>query len=160
MSRAKCVSTPSLRLGRTLAALALLTLPVGCGKGEPGLVPVSGRVTLNGGPWPKEGTITFTPAGAVEGSDRAQSRPGSGKFDIEGSFTVGSFEPADGLFPGRYQVGIECLEAEPGMDDKGRMVGGKSLIPKKFQSGATSGLSFVVKPGERSAVASLDVKTK
>ena len=160
MSRAESVSTASCRLARALAAFVLLTLPVGCGTGEPGLVPVSGRVTLDGGPWPKGGTITFTPAGGVVGSDPTQSRPGSGKFDADGSFTVGSFEPDDGLFPGSYQVGIECLDAEPGMDNKGRMVGGKSLIPTKFQSGKTSGLTFVVKPGENSAVASLDVKTK
>ena len=123
-------------------------------------MPVNGRVTLDGGPWPKEGTITFTPVGEGEGSDATQTRPGSGKFGTDGAFTVGSFEPGDGLFPGRYQVGIECLDAEPGMDNKGRMVGGKSLIPNKFQSGATSGLSFVVEPGESSAEATFDVKTK
>ncbi len=160
MSRAMSHPQVCRRLAEIVVACALLTPPVGCGTGEPGLVPVRGRVTLDGGPWPKEGTITFTPDGAVEVSDATESRPGSGKFGTDGSFTVGSFEPGDGLFPGQYQVGIECLDSEPGMDNQGRMVGGKSVIPSKFRSGATSGLLFIVKPGARNTVATLDVKTK
>ncbi len=65
MARAKSYSPVWRRLAKILAACALLTLPVGCGTGEPCLVPVSGRLTLDGGPWPKEVTITFTSDGAV-----------------------------------------------------------------------------------------------
>lgn len=146
---------------RSLAVcLGLAAVAAGCGHSEPGVVPVRGKVTLNGGPWPKAGTLFFTPAGTVEGSDPSKSRPGSAPFDTDGSFTVTSFQPGDGLFPGTYQVSVECLDAPLTMANDGRSVGGKSLIPARYQSGSTSGLSVTVKPGERIANLALDVKTK
>jgi hypothetical protein len=150
-------------LGRLAAAgvcTALLVMPGGCGSGEPGVVPVRGKVTLDGGPWPKEGTITFTPVAGAQGADPSKARPGTGKFATDGSFTVTSFEAGDGLFPGQYEVSVECLDSAPTMGNDGRVVGGKSSVPEKYRNGSTSGLALTVKPGERVTDATFDVKTK
>ncbi|WP_406695225.1 hypothetical protein V5E97_29735 [Singulisphaera sp. Ch08] len=141
------------------AALVLLGSAVGCGSSEPGLVPVRGKVTLNGGPWPKEGTINFAPAGAVEGADPAKSRPGSAKFAADGDFVAGSFEEGDGLFPGVYNIALDCLESPPQMTNTGSVIEGKNAAPKAYRNPTTSGLTLTVKANER-VDATFDVKTK
>jgi len=41
-------------------------------------------------------------------------RPGSGKFSAEDTaFTITSFNPGDGLVPGRYAVNISCYTSPP-----------------------------------------------
>jgi hypothetical protein len=142
-----------------VAALGLLASAVGCGSSEPGLVPVRGKVTLDGGPWPKEGTINFTPAGTAEGADPSKSRPGSAKFATDGSFTAGSFEEGDGLFPGTYKVALDCLETPPQMTNTGKMIEGRNAAPKTYRDPATSGLTLTVKADER-VDATFDVKAK
>lgn len=150
------MSARSKRPLRLMLCLAwcLLVWP-GCGGTEPGLVPVSGKVTLNGGPWPKEGRINFTPTGAGD-----LLRPGGATFDTDGSFRVTSFTEADGLYPGTYQVSVDCWEVEPTIGNDGRPTPGKSPVPPKFRNPATSELNFEVKPDQQSAVAEFDVKTR
>ena len=143
------------------AAVVLAALPMvlasGCGgSAVGGLVQTKGRVTLNGGPWPKEGVINFNPTGAQ--GTQAGFRPVSAKFDTQGNFTVTDFEGSSGLFPGAYQVSVNCWDVEPGMDEKGKP-SGKSHIPAKFQNSSTSGLTYEVKSGN-TADAVFDVKTK
>lgn len=129
----------------------------GCGSGEPGLVPVRGKITLDGGPFPKEGLINFTGGGSADVN--APSRPGSAKFGPDGVFSAMSFEPGDGLFPGTYKLAVECQDAPPTIANDGRMLGGKSLIPAKFQNAETSGLTMTVpEGGVKDAV--IDIRTK
>ncbi|WP_237722514.1 hypothetical protein [Singulisphaera acidiphila] len=141
------------------AALVLLVSAWGCGSSEPGLVPVRGKVTLNGGPWPKEGTINFTPAGTVEGADPTKSRPGSAKFTTDGYFTAGSFEAGDGLFPGTYNVALDCLESPPQMTNTGKVIEGKNAAPLSYRNPSTSGLTLTVDANQR-VDATFDVKAK
>jgi hypothetical protein len=130
----------------------------GCGGAtEEGLVPVSGRITLDGGAWPKPGKITFTPSGGTD-----QLRPASADFDTGGYFTVSSFDGVKGLYPGDYLVLVECWEAEPRMLMPGEpeeAAAGKSYVPQKNQSGKDSELKLKVAAGQ-TPEANFDVKTK
>ncbi|MCA9261920.1 MAG: hypothetical protein KDA61_22035, partial [Planctomycetales bacterium] len=38
------------------------------------------------------------------------ARPGSARFDVDGNFAVGSFQPGDGLLPGVYRVSVTCID--------------------------------------------------
>jgi hypothetical protein len=141
-----------------LVLLPGLLLAAGCGASEPGLVPVSGKITLDGGPWPREGVINFTSDGPAPGGASTTVRPGSAKFDVDGSFVAGSFEEGDGLFPGAYKLSVTCSEAPPQITSTGKFVEGKSVVPKKYQDPNTSGLTLTVKEGE-STYETFDVKT-
>jgi hypothetical protein len=141
--------------GLPVSACLVLALAPGCGKGEPGLIPVKGRVTLDGGAWPKPGQINFTP---VE-SGAEGFRPGTGSFDIQGYFAASSFEKNDGLYPGTYKVAVQCWEEEPHEGPKGEMLS-KSYIPKQYDNPQTSGFTVTVKPGGGTVEVNFDVKTK
>lgn len=120
-----------------LLLVALLALSAGCGGGVT-TVPVSGRVTLDGGDWPRRGILYFACKEPAEGYPR---RTGIADFEPDGRFTVTSFNKGDGLVPGEYVVNIECWEVPPSM------TGGppaKSAVPKKYQNGATSGFTLSV----------------
>jgi len=118
-----------------VAVAVVSLLPLGCGPAGPNLVPVRGKVTYGGGPWPKPGTITFT----------GGQRPASAEFDAEGNFTVMSFDKQKGLTAGKYKVAIECWDVPPSMDKPGAE---KSFVPQKFRNPSTSGLEIVVEPGK------------
>lgn len=87
--------------------LVLLILCWGCSKSPLEMVPVSGRITMDGGPLPVPGMIWFAPIEVPEGLPK---RPAAGKFDTDGEFSVRSFRPGDGLIPGKYRVWIQCLK--------------------------------------------------
>ncbi len=80
---------------------------VGCGGSGLPIVPVEGRVTFDGGPCPTHGMVCFAP---IEPAKGLPKRPGTGKFDTDGKFTVTTLRPGDGLIPGRYRVRIDCLK--------------------------------------------------
>ncbi len=151
-------STRGYRAHGPKAALALglsLALGAGCGgTSVTGLVPAKGRVTLDGGPWPREGTVSLMPVSARGG----EFRPVAAKFDTQGNFSASAFDGAPGVYPGTYKLGVECLDGEPGMDAQGKPTG-KNIVPAKYQSASTSGFSFEVKP-EGTVDPVFDVKTK
>ena len=87
----------------------------GCGSGSGSdlpLVPVSGRVTFEGGPPPAGGKVTFV---QVSGSGLAgmPNRPAQAGFGTDGYFAATSFEKGDGLLPGRYIATVICMDGEP-----------------------------------------------
>jgi hypothetical protein len=112
-----------------------LLLSVGCGRDIPEMVPVSGRVTLAGGAWPKPGVITFAPLKPAEGFP---GRPGVAHFDTDGHFVAktGQYE---GLIPGEYRISVSCWEVVPtGSND------GKGYLPMRFSNPTTSGLTLII----------------
>src|SRR5438067_6330115 len=125
------MALPMARFILILAASLLLTS--GCGSNLPKTIRVSGRVTFDGGAPPGPGTVYFLPQQAAEGFP---SRPATGDFDKEGHFKATTFEPGDGLMPGKYTMHIECYETPPNMH--GKVV--KRLVPQKYQSAETRGL--------------------
>lgn len=123
-----------------LGLLLLLSACLGCSDGIT-TIPVSGRITLDGGEWPRQGILYFACKQPAEGFPR---RTGVADFGPDGSFTVTSFDKGDGLVPGEYVVNIECWEVPPSM---GAGPPAKSAVPKKYQTGATSGFTLTVPVG-------------
>ncbi len=147
--------SPVPRCGRSFVhvvpLLLWLLLVAGCGRGGPEVVPVRGQITRGGGPWPQPGMIYFT---TVEPADGLPDRPAYAQFDAQGNFRVTSFQPDDGLVPGRYRAAVECWQSAPQMSDPTPPV---SYVPARFRSPQTSGLEVTVEPGERSVSIRWDV---
>lgn len=133
---------------RRITAFLLPTLccliVAGCGRAGPEIVPTRGKVTLNGGAWPKPGVIYFTPVKPAEGFPR---RPGAGHFDTDGVFIVTTRDPGDGLIPGTYGIAVECWEVVPTDTSPG-----KSSAAERYTSPVRSGLELTIKPGTRGPV--------
>ena len=111
---------------RTVAVILCVFLG-GCGGVErPTTVPVQGQVTFAGGPCPAPGTVFFGPLEVPEGLPR---RPGRGRFDTDGAFTVQSFTPGDGLVPGRYRTRLVCWKVPPSPSSAG-----VSYLPPGYQA--------------------------
>jgi hypothetical protein len=151
------------RHARPRAVLVVGLMPAllaGCGGGveqEKGLVPVSGRVTFDGGPWPKPGQIIFTPVGADKNPD-ASSVSYVAPFGTDGSFTV-AHPGANGMKPGKYWVSVQSEEVPSEMPAPGQKVEDKSIVPKPYRNPETSGLKYSVEAGN-APPANFDVKSK
>src|SRR5262245_7129088 len=139
-----------LRLSLILPAVLLLT---SCGSGLPQTIPVSGRVTFNGQPPPAAGIVQFV---AVEAAEGFALRPGSGAFGTDGRYRAPTFEPGDGLMPGKYTLSVECWDVPPNLTGNPS----KSHVPKKYQTPKTSGLTLEITPNMRSQVLDLDLVSK
>jgi hypothetical protein len=134
-----------------LAVIALIgLLSSGCGSGSPRTVRVSGRVTFDGQAPPAPGTVYFLPQEAAEGFP---SRPATGEFDKDGYYKAKTFDPGDGLMPGKYTMHVECWQTPPNME--GKPV--KSFVPSKYQSAETSGFQVEITTEMRSQEVNLDV---
>jgi hypothetical protein len=125
----------------------------GCGSGTPQTIAVTGRVTFDGQAPPGPGTVWFLPQEAAEGFP---SRPATGDFDKEGRYTVKTFDPGDGLMPGKYVMRVDCWQTPPNMEGKPT----KSYLPSKYWSEKTSGFSVEIKPDMRAQEINLDIVTK
>ena len=132
---------PSHLVSCMVVSVALLAM-TGCGGRGVELVPVAGRVTLDGQPPPGPGTIYFTP---YEALGDQPLRPARAYFGKDGEFTARAFDDAKGLIPARYKVGLHCWEVEPTIDGPPAV----SYIPARYMSAGTSGLEFTVEPGAR-----------
>ena len=131
-------------IGRLVAFSCLMSLMIGCGNPH-GTVKVSGNVVVDGQPPPGPGTLSFT---VVEPASGFPSRPAMAKFGNDGKYVVTSFDPGDGLVPGKYKVSVECYETPPNME--GKPV--KSYIDAEYMNGETSGLELDIEPGSSPVV--------
>jgi hypothetical protein len=142
-------------LTRTLHSLLLtaLLLPLlaGCGPSRPETVPVTGKITYGGGPWPTKGTIYFVTKQAAKGFP---GRPGQADFSPDGSFSVESFEGTPGLMPGTYAIRVECWEVAPSMESSTLA---KSWLPKELAANGLLKDELVIEPGSAAKVVNLDV---
>lgn len=129
--------------------LLLLASVLGCGNSN-GTVKVSGVLTVAGGPPPGPGTISFT---VVQPADGFPNRPAMAKFGDDGVYKVTTYDPGDGLLPGKYQVAVECYETPPNMD--GKPV--KSFIDKKYMNGETSGFELNIEPNSKAIEFNLEL---
>lgn len=153
--------------GRALVGLGLLLPTIaGCNaKGvdtRPRRVPFSATVTLDGAPI-EGATVVLAP----EGSD---GRAASGMTDAQGSVVFTTFDARDGAVPARYSVAISKTEfpdgvpltaEDPNYDPRTAVAavakGAKELVPVKYKSPATSGLTVEVKDGKNDP-ATFDLK--
>jgi hypothetical protein len=113
-------------IGMTVSLVVVAVSATGCGNSHlPPTVPVRGKVTFSGGPCPESGNIRFTPLEVAEG---LPSRPGRADFSANGEYSARSYQPNDGLVPGKYRVFLECWKVPPA-DGKP----GVSYIPSTYQ---------------------------
>lgn len=132
-----------------LASLSMLVLLVllGCGASGPPMGQVSGRITYKDQPVPKA-TISFMPKAVG-------ARPAIGISDDAGYYHLTTTNPRDGALVGEHVVAIVAKAAYDGPLPPGAGAAmleeletqGKPLIPERYFSGATSGLTASVKSG-------------
>lgn len=129
-----------------------VVLASGCGPSGPKMVPVSGKVTLDGGKVPGPGFIYFT----TDGEPGSLARPGTAEFDAEGNYRAKTFTDGDGLLPGKYRLRVDCWKSPPNMAGQPVI----SFLPNRYQNAAESKLELVVKPDDRSLTFDFDLKGK
>lgn len=119
---------------RWCIAAAICLAATGCGR-RVALVPAAGRVTLDGKPVDC-GAIMVQP----RSGPAAQAR-----INGDGSFRLGTFEPGDGAIPGPAAVRVVCRReiSQPGTEK----AYGPSLVPEKYASFETSGLTVDIEAG-------------
>jgi hypothetical protein len=130
------------------ACIALLPL-LGCGADD-GIgkrYSVSGKVTYKGEPV-QRGNVSFAPEGV--GGRGANGVIKNGYYSRMTTLT-----PGDGVLPGKYKVGInanftdmsKAASINGGMYQGSRFAGPRiKVIPEKYVSPETSGLTYEVKP--------------
>lgn len=113
-----------------MAGVLAAVVAAGC-DGSRGVVPVAGTIRFAGQPPPAAGYVFFVPTDGAAGNGDADSRPRSGSalFMQDGSFSVTTFAPDDGLRPGRYEARVECTL--PGGAGQGEGAG-RSAVPGGF----------------------------
>jgi len=122
----------------TLVALAMLAL--GCGRGGPRPVPVSGTVTVDGKPL-AGGALTVAPE---------NGRAAGGRIGPNGRFVLSTWIEGDGVAPGTHRV--EVIAAKPLPGNRRQW-----LVPKKVRSLATSPLRLEVTGPTTAAVVAIEV---
>lgn len=131
MRAPRFLSPPRAPIALAVALLSCAAV-AGCGKkvvGPAGSVPVAGKITCGGEAVP-QGTIIF-------------------QADKGGSVTVkigsgGTFQTM--LVPGEHLVVVNAKDGVDTMDETGKAVPARSLVPEKYSSGKTSGLKVTVTP--------------
>lgn len=113
-----------LAIAFCLTAFSLATIS-GCGNGN---VPLTGHVRFGDGKPLTGGTVYFI----------KQGFQASGNLDSNGKFVLGSAKTGDGLPEGEYAVYIGGANPQ---EDSGKITW---IIPEKYESENTSGLSCVV----------------
>jgi hypothetical protein len=117
---------PGLARRRAVLAVLLLALVAGCSD-RPALVPVSGKVLIDGQPL-KTGNVKFVPEGA---------RASWGKLDQNGGFTLSCYERHDGAVPGTHRVQVSAQEVLSGAKAKWH-------APRKYADFRTSDLTVTI----------------
>jgi hypothetical protein len=119
--------------------------------GKPGVVPVTGVVTLDGKPVENAAVMLM----AMD-LTKSVGPPASAATDKEGRFTLKTENIGPGAVPGKYQVTVIKKETTGVLADKhglaGRIAPGgvkeKWLVPQKYASPTTSGWTAIeVKAG-------------
>jgi hypothetical protein len=115
---------------------------VGCGH-DGRLGRVHGTVRLDGRPVPS-GTVRFVPDAG---------RGANGKIESDGTYALGTFGQSDGALLGPHKVAIVAYEnggeERPAYELRNQKM--KPLVPEKYMSPGTSGLTFEVAPGDNQA---------
>lgn len=140
-----------------LLCLIMLSL-AGCAA-EPlleGAAKTTVSVTLDGQPV-EDAAVVFTPVGG--------GRSGVGRTDAQGIAKMGTSNYADGVFPGEYKIVVVKSIDDPSsapspaedqheVQGRGRPVYAKQLylVPEKYISTSTSGLSTIVEAGVENEV--------
>jgi predicted small lipoprotein YifL len=117
---------------RTLLVALSVAASAGCGSKGPVLVPVTGKVVVNGKP-AEHAVVVLHP---VSPNDLPKPR---GTVGADGSFTLTTHTTGDGAPPGEYRVTVEQWLAGTKADDPP-----SSRLPPKYAKPETSGLTATV----------------
>ncbi len=140
----RCFVLRARVLGLGLCAL-ICALSQGCGGGEapPELFPVTGKVTYQGKPVPGAKIMFFLDA--KENLKKPSPERPYGEADADGNYEL-TWGEGEGAPEGKYKVSITALQPYGPEDDT--ELKPPSLIPDKYQSPTSSGLTAVVKDGD------------
>ncbi len=132
----------STRVARVLVCLLASSCIAACGRTDsrPETARVNGTVTYEGQPL-TTGRVSFVKRTNAGGS---YSRPAVGVIDERGRYEMTTFTEGDGVVPGEYVVVVESLGAELDPEDFAKGLERESLIPERFASVETSGLTIVI----------------
>ena len=133
-----------------IAPIVLLSAALGCG-GNDGLVPVSGKVTFDGGPPPAGGFLNFVPIDRVAGKP---SRPARATFMTDGEYQATSFKEGDGVRPGSYAVSVTCNKGEIDYSKK------DPYNAASYVAAGYEGQKLVVEEGSDAITLNIDVPLK
>jgi len=126
-----------------ILAVAVAIACSGCGDEGAELLPVNGKVILDGEPLTIGNVITMPPAG----------RGANGAIQSDGSFTLRTGDQV-GAVPGTHKVGVVAYEAPANAGPEAEQ--GKPLVPQRYAAPESSGLTIDVKSdGENSPVLEL-----
>ncbi len=144
-------------LVRSVYGLMIGLAAIGCGgekiKGiDPNLVSVTGKVSLSGKSL-TTGTILFVP---VDPKGKGATSP----IDSSGNYALAVSASAKGALPGSYKVTVTATDGIASMGMSADMGSGKapeapkvkSLIPEKYNSIDTSGLTATVEKGKSNSI--------
>lgn len=107
----------------------------GCGP-RVTMVPVRGRVTVDGKPL-GAGSVMFQP----------QAGPAArGQINADGSFELGTHHPGDGVRAGPAAVRVTSVAAVKAVAGE-EAPSGRSMIPMRYADFTTSGITVTVTPG-------------
>lgn len=121
------------------AALSLLIAATAGCQSKSSVVPVRGKVTMDGKPLTK-GMIATLPAAG---------RGANAIIQPDGTFELRTFAKNDGATVGVHKVAIVANDAPTnGGPEAGS---GKSLVPKRYTSPETSGLTIDVQVGDNNS---------
>jgi hypothetical protein len=120
-----------------------VVLLLGCGPARPRTVVVSGTVTYKKEPV-KGATILLAP--------KTHGSPALATTDLDGKYRLRTFANGDGAVPGDYVVSMSAYVRVPAATGSGQPAAPpktKWLIPKKYGSSRTSGLTVTVVPTQQ-----------
>jgi len=110
--------------GLALGAIILLS---GCSGGRLPTAPVRGKVTYKGAPL-NTGTVTFVP-------DTTAAPCAYGEIGADGSYQLTTYKRGDGAVLGTHRIMVSAVKVDPKRPEA------TSLVPSKFSSEQTSGLT-------------------
>lgn len=115
----------------------------GCGSGGPTTIPIRGDVYYNGAP------LKDVPQGLVHYLPKTgDGRQASGRIQPDGSFELTTFQKADGVVPGEYNITVSAYTMQPELSREqveaahgAGIPKARLLVPEKYTNPATSELS-------------------
>ena len=135
---------------KTMAFVALLfVVASGCFNRNPTTHPVHGEVRFPDGRPLTKGSVEF------ELLDQEMPITATGEISEDGTFVLGTFELDDGAIAGRHRAAVIAdHQIGTGVERPG-MLPPPTLHPR-FRDFKTSGLEFMVEPGENKIVIEID----
>ena len=119
----------------------------GCNDNSPSVVPVRGKVLLDGEPL-TSGSVLTTPAAG---------RGARGAIESDGTFELSTYGNGDGALPGTHMAAV--VARAPSAGNGPEAPPGKLLTPKKYADALTSNLTIeVTADGDNAPVLELHSK--